>query len=305
MAGVGATAKQIAAIIAQVTIAMYQARVGSGETTQYVQHPYKADINTGTHDGLKLYPKAAEAKEKAEDQLKLSQSNSKAVVTCMKEVTEKFGWSAITSKIDDPKEPGKNLANIFTSMSLLKLEHVRKKAYKYWAPANGNDCPDVLRISDFDPDTQVNDRPLLFARVCIKMIAKGIQAHISKASFQYLLLEKKHFEWAGANEDQKWDGLVTLWLIWKKINPTTQVGISNLKDAIEQATLQKSSNNVFKMLNRMQQNFEDIKDRGSTHDDYLCHIFRALMTSTNMLFRDFIQQEKDKWETEGTTTSDE
>ena len=59
------------------------------------------------------------------------------------------------------------------------------------------------------------------------------------------------------------------------------------------------------MLDRMQQNLEDIKDRGSTHDVYLRHMFRTLMISTNMIFRDFIQQEKDKWETEGTTTSDE
>ena len=137
------------------------------------------------------------------------------------------------------------------------------------------------------------------------MIAKGVQAHISKASFQYLLLEKKHVEWAGANGDQKWDGLVMLLLILKKINPTTQVGISSLKDTIEQATLQKSSNNVVVMIDRMPQNLEDIKDRGSTHDDYLCHMFRALMTSTNMIFRDFIQREKDKWDTEGTITSDE
>ena len=96
-----------------------------------------------------------------------------------------------------------------------------------------------------------------------------------------------------------------LWLILKKINPTTQVGISNLKDAIEQATLQKSSNNIVVMLNRMQQNLEYIKNHGSTHNDYLRHMFRALMTSTNVIFRDFIQREKDKWENEGTTTSDE
>ena len=99
------------------------------------------------------------------------------------------------------------------------------------------------------------------------MTEKGIQAHISKASFQYLLLERICFEWAGANGDQKWDGLVMLWLILKKINPTTQVGISNLKDTIEQATLHKSSNNVVVMLDRMQQHLEDIEDRGSTHND--------------------------------------
>ena len=58
------------------------------------------------------------------------------------------------------------------------------------------------------------------------------------------------------------------------------------------------------MLNGIQKNLEDIKDLGSMHNDYLRHMFRALMTSTNVVFRYFIQWEKDKWETEGTTTSD-
>ena len=44
------------------------------------------------------------------------------------------------------------------------------------------------------------------------------------------------------------------------------------------------------MLNRMQQNLEDIKYRGYTHDDYLRHMFRVLMTSTNVVNRDFIQR---------------
>ena len=77
--------------------------------------------------------------------------------------------------------------------------------------------------------------------VRLKMIEKGIQAHIYKSRFQNLLLEKKTFEWAGANGDQKWGGFLILWLVLKKINPTNQVGISNLKDSIEQATLQKIS----------------------------------------------------------------
>ena len=50
---------------------------------------------------------------------------------------------------------------------------------------------------------------------------------------------------------------------------------------------------------------EDIKDRGSTHDDYLCHMVRALMTSFNVVFRKILQIEKDKWDTEGTKYYDE
>ena len=37
------------------------------------------------------------------------------------------------------------------------------------------------------------------------------------------------------------------------------------------------------MLDRMQKNLEDIKYRGYTNDDYLRHMFRGLMTSTNVV----------------------
>ena len=115
-----ASAEQIAQNIAQVTVVMEGVSVGAGATTQYVHNPYEADTNPDTPDGLKMYLKAAEEKEKDEDQLKISQSNSKAVVTCMKDLTANFGWSVITSKIDYPQDTGDNLVNIFTSMSLFR-----------------------------------------------------------------------------------------------------------------------------------------------------------------------------------------
>ena len=46
----------------------------------------------------------------------------------MKDLTENFGWYIIASKIDNPKDPGNNLVNIFTSMRSLKLEHVKKQS---------------------------------------------------------------------------------------------------------------------------------------------------------------------------------
>ena len=116
MTGQGANPDQIFGIITQVTAAMSWVRVGAGETIQYVQNPYEAKINPSTPDGLNLYLKEVEEKEKDEDQIKIYHSNSKVVVTCMKDLIETFGWSVITSKIDDPKDPEKNLVNIFTSM---------------------------------------------------------------------------------------------------------------------------------------------------------------------------------------------
>ena len=112
----------------------------------------------------------------------------------MEDLTAKFGWYIITIKIDIPKNPGNNLANIFTSMRSLKLQHIKNQAYQYWGTADGNDCPYFLTVWDIDPDKTGNDGPWFFALVCHEMIAKGIQAQISKASFQDLILENKHFE---------------------------------------------------------------------------------------------------------------
>ena len=137
-------------------------------------------------------------------------------------------------------------------MISLKLEHVKKQDFHYWGPGDGNDCPGVLPILYISTSATADDHPFFFARVCLEMIEKGIQVHISKEIFQYVILEKQDFEWTITNEDHKWYGLVMLWLILKKINTTIQVGISNLKDVIEQATLQKISNNVTGMPDRMQ-----------------------------------------------------
>ena len=50
-----------------------------------------------------------------------------------------------------------------------------------------------------------------------------------------------------------------LFLILNNINTTTRVGISNLKDAIEQETIHKIINNVVVMIDRMQKTLEEIK----------------------------------------------
>ena len=99
------------------------------------------------------------------------------------------------------------MVNIFTSMSFLKLEDEKKQAYQYCGTGDGNYCPDILEILDIDPADQVNHCRLFFTIVSLEMTVKGIQAHISKSSFQYLLLDEKHFQWTGSTVDQNWDGL--------------------------------------------------------------------------------------------------
>ena len=95
---------------------------------------------------MNLYLKEVEVSDKDEDRIKISRSNLKAVVACMKYLATKFGWSVITRNIDDPKDTGHNLLNIYTYTTSLKLENVKKQSYQYWGPNNGNDFPDVQQF---------------------------------------------------------------------------------------------------------------------------------------------------------------
>ena len=46
----------------------------------------------------------------------------------------------------------------------------------------------------------------------------------------------------------------------------------------------------------MDATYREILQRGSSHDDYIMGLFNNLLASTNTIFTDYIQHEKDRWE---------
>ena len=78
------------------------------------------------------------------------------------------------------------------------------------------------------------------------------------------------------------------------VNPTTRVGVSELKKLIMRATLPKFDHNVINMLDDMASNYNRILELGSTHEDYLMQLFEALLTTHNTIYENFIQAEKNK-----------
>ena len=89
-----------------------------------------------------------------------------------------------------------------------------------------------------------------------------------------------------------------LWLIFKNINPTNQVVILNMKYAMEHATLHKYSNNVVVILENIQQNLEEHKNRVPIYDYFLRHMLQYLMKTTKFFiwdsFREMITTRKPK-----------
>ena len=95
-----------------------------------------------------------------------------------------------------------------------------------------------------------------------------------------------------------------LQILIQSINPSTQVGVVEYKLVIERARMPKYKENVIHMLDDMDDNYQHILELGGKHDDYLMHLFNALLSAKNETFCRFIQRKKDDWETEDNITAD-
>ena len=94
--------------------------------------------------------------------------------------------------------------------------------------------------------------------------------------FKKIRLHHKEYECTDAGVLIRNYGTIFIYLILKIINPATSIGVSNLKDEIEKATLSNFGNNVKDLLCDMSSNYSIIIDKGECYDYYVRHILRDL-----------------------------
>ena len=70
------------------------------------------------------------------------------------------------------------------------------------------------------------------------MIAKRIIGHLKTADYEVLKNKAKQFTWKGHGEEEI-DSPTILWLLLQICNPSTRVGVAELKDNLRKATLAK------------------------------------------------------------------
>ena len=105
---------------------------------------------------------------------------------------------------------------------------------------------------------QVHD---FYYRVISYMIAKLIEVSITNTSFKKIRIHQKEYEWSEARSLISNYGPTMICLIFKKINPSKRIGVSNIKDDIEKTTLAKFGNNVKDLLYDMSSNYSIFIDK--------------------------------------------
>lgn len=264
----------------------------------FVDDPYHGDINPGTTDGAKLYLKATTA-IKEDEKFDLNISTAQKFLDLMRRDSNNFGWGALIRAI--PEADANTNKNLLKDHKVLTEEHMKRQAYKTWgnqAAVFNTPVPDGHDLEDLDPANNQAHRPAFFRRVRSRMIAKRIMGHLKTADMEILKNQAELYTWSNANKEEM-DGPMMLWLLLQACNPSTRVGISELKTDLRNATSAKFQHNVKKLTDFMSSKYREIEEKGQTHQDYQLDLFNALQTVPNPDFASRIRDERQAWEIGG------
>ena len=262
--------------------------------TSYVTDPYYGNINPGTKEGQALFI-AATKDFPAEKQLKITQSNARFIVDQFKQLSQSFGWGVLINVIMNAKGEPCSLLQDFRNLT---LEDVQWQARTIWEDdSSTGPLPKVFTTRAIDPANVQTDRDIFFQRVRSRMISKCLLKYIDPASKKSLETKKKQYEWLDqASGRVELDGPTMLKIILDKINPSTQVGVMDLKLQLRKCKLSDFGNDVDVMTTHMVGLRDEIVQDGHSHPDMEMDVLASLLTSTNKEFKMFVEQIKGNWE---------
>ena len=95
------------------------------------------------------------------------------------------------------------------------------------------------------------------------------------------------------------DGPTILRILMQTCNPSTRVGISELKEELRGANSAKFGYNILKLTDFMSSKYREIKEKGHGHEDMILDVFNAFKTVPNPDFAAHVRDERKKWELGG------
>ena len=265
---------------------------------QFVGDPFKGNINPGTAEGAKLYLKATTAIPD-DDKFEINISSAQKFVDLVTKDATNFGWGALVRAI--PSNDAGGVKNILIDHREITLEMIKKQAYKTWGNYQADYATPVSNEQELevlDPAANVAHRVPFYRRVRSRMIAKRIIGYLKLSDWENLKNKSSKYTWAG-QDDEEMDGPTILWILMQTCNPSTRVGVSELKEELRSATSAKFNHDIQKLTDFMSSKYREIKEKGQKHEDIILDVFNAFKTVPNPDFAAHVRDERKHWELGG------
>ena len=123
------------------------------------------------------------------------------------------------------------------------------------------------------------------------MIALRVKGYMTAADWENLRNDKDLFTWNKTGSGHEMDGPTIIWKLLQTCNPSTRVGVENLKDNIRNVTSAKFNHDVQKLTDYLKKNYREIREKSMDYDDYLTQVYRALGTVPNAPFQSWVHDQ--------------
>ena len=180
----------------------------------------------------------ATADRKKEELLSIAQENVSDIMSALHRDSNSFGWGMLVNNI--PAEDGS--IKLLEDVETCSLKLVKQQAVVTWkdhtATPRGT-LPTDMTQKDINPadSSEPKDLTMFYYRVRSKMIAKRLENSLTMSSWKTLFSKRKKFTWANTNDTASYDVSMMLQILVSGANPSTRVGVSDLKTLISLARL--------------------------------------------------------------------
>ena len=275
-------------------------------TTTYLSDPFEGDINPDSVSGQKLYTLGT-AYRKKDELLSVAQENVSVIMSAFRHDANSSGRGPLINNILAKDNLSK--FKILDNFQECTLELVKQQAVVTWNDAKATTAttfPTTMTQVSIDPadSSKPQDKVTFYRRVRSKMIAKRIENSLTPASWKTLFSKRKLFTWTSTAGNAGYDGPTMLHILIAGVNPSTRVGVSDLKSIIRSTKLVQFQYNVVEMCDSIITNYEMIEERGGRHEDIVLDLFDALLSGKNDIFNRFVERSRDDWEIGSDITHD-
>ena len=190
----------------------------------------------------------------------------------MKDDAAAFGsWGILTSNVPVDGNP----KQILEDFNNIALNDIRLSMSPVFFDQASTDLPPLTNkpiMFQIDPSNGPADPVIFYKRVWANMIGLQIYNSLDEDLKKSLQSKLAMWTWKSNGGEIYYGGVKILQLLVTKMNPSTCVGVSDLKEKLRHVKLSNYTDNVHEMLEYMQDKYTKILQAGGSHEDYLMDI---------------------------------
>ena len=260
--------------------------------------PLQGDFNPGSKLGKDIF----EAKSKGldeENRIPWSKANASRIHRYFR-AREKNMRGCVDIPIEwNPDGTVKKTANLLSQYRLIKLQDCQRASHgRYNVPLAHNAAIPAAPFGakTLDPANVDADKKQFYKKVSSNVVTKIVENGVTPSSFEDLMLKKDAFMFQNATTKEiELDGPTMLYIVLKKVDPETVVGLDTVEEKLQKMKLADYKNDVDAMLTEIETLHQVLKDNGAAPKEskYRKYILEALISGPNPKYNEFVSRVMD------------